>query len=116
MFHTSVHYLQNTRLALDNLESVPEKLRLLENFKDLEQRYAKYKEIVGDLQHQLEESKRRIQEYSNIFPISFTRNKLLDIRNSTPNNFLQTFEHSDVLLDILVGGAHSSGESPLSSK
>ncbi|XP_057208760.1 centrosomal protein of 128 kDa-like isoform X3 [Triplophysa rosa] len=63
----------STRLALDHLESVPEKLSLLENFKDLEesqrqremveQRYAKYKEIVGNLQHQLEESKRRIQEY-----------------------------------------------------
>ncbi|XP_067240753.1 centrosomal protein of 128 kDa-like isoform X2 [Chanodichthys erythropterus] len=63
----------STRLALDHLESVPEKLSLLENFKDfeesqrqremVEQRYAKYKEIVGDLQHQLEESKRRIQEY-----------------------------------------------------
>ncbi|XP_051510662.1 centrosomal protein of 128 kDa-like isoform X6 [Myxocyprinus asiaticus] len=63
----------STRLALDHLESVPEKLSLLENFKDLEesqrqremveQRYAKYKEIVGGLQHQLEESKRMIQEY-----------------------------------------------------
>ncbi|KAJ8356566.1 hypothetical protein SKAU_G00193600 [Synaphobranchus kaupii] len=63
----------STRLALDHLESVPEKLSLLENFKDLEesqrqremveQRYAQYKEIVGDLQHQLEESKRRIQDY-----------------------------------------------------
>ncbi|XP_059369255.1 centrosomal protein of 128 kDa-like isoform X2 [Carassius carassius] len=63
----------STRLALDHLESVPEKLSLLENFKDLEesqkqremveQRYAKYKEIVGNLQHQLEESKKRIQEY-----------------------------------------------------
>ncbi len=42
---------------------------------------------------------------SNDFPISFTRNKLLDIRNSTPDNLLPTFEHSDVLLDILVGGA-----------
>ncbi|KAI2668905.1 hypothetical protein H4Q32_027217 [Labeo rohita] len=42
---------------------------------------------------------------SNIFPISFSRNKLLDIRNCTPDNFLPTFEHSDVLLDILVGGA-----------
>ncbi|XP_067273480.1 centrosomal protein of 128 kDa-like isoform X2 [Pseudorasbora parva] len=62
----------STRLALDHLESVPEKLSLLENFKGLEesqrqremveQRYAKYKEIVGDLQHQLEESKRKIQE------------------------------------------------------
>ncbi|XP_026147332.1 centrosomal protein of 128 kDa isoform X3 [Carassius auratus] len=63
----------STRLALDHLESVPEKLSLLENFKDLEesqkqremveQRYVKYKEIVGNLQHQLEESKKRIQEY-----------------------------------------------------
>ncbi|KAL0148430.1 hypothetical protein M9458_056240 [Cirrhinus mrigala] len=42
---------------------------------------------------------------SNVFPISFSRNELLDIRNSTPDNFLPTFEHSDVLLDILVGGA-----------
>ncbi len=42
---------------------------------------------------------------SNDFPISFTRNELLDIRNSTPDNLLPTFEHSDVLLDILFGGA-----------
>ncbi len=42
---------------------------------------------------------------SNDFPISFTRNELLDIRNSTPDNLLPTFEHSDVLLGILVGGA-----------
>ncbi|XP_070705509.1 centrosomal protein of 128 kDa [Pempheris klunzingeri] len=63
----------NTRSALDHLESIPEKLCLMENFKDLEdsqrqremveQRYSKYKEIVWDLQHQLDESKRRIQEY-----------------------------------------------------
>ncbi len=42
---------------------------------------------------------------SNVFPISFTRNDLLDIRNSTPDNLLPMFDHSDVLLDILVGGA-----------
>ncbi|XP_018587801.1 centrosomal protein of 128 kDa isoform X2 [Scleropages formosus] len=64
-----------TKVALEHLESVPEKLSLLENFKDLEecqrqremveQRYAKYREIVGVLQHELEESKRRIQEYRN---------------------------------------------------
>ncbi len=42
---------------------------------------------------------------SNVFPISFTKNKLLDIRNSTPDKLLPTFEHSDILLDILVGGA-----------
>ncbi len=39
------------------------------------------------------------------FSISFTRNELLDIRNSTPDNLLPMFEYSDVLLDILVGGA-----------
>lgn len=42
--------------------------------------------------------------YVIFFPVSFTRNELL-LRNSTPNNFLPTFEHSDILLDILVGGA-----------
>ncbi len=36
---------------------------------------------------------------------SITRNELLDIRNSTPDNLLPTFEYSDVLLDILFGGA-----------
>ncbi|XP_074471751.1 centrosomal protein of 128 kDa isoform X3 [Sebastes fasciatus] len=63
----------NTRVALDHLEAIPEKQCLMENFKDLEesqreremveQRYTKYKEIVWDLQHQLDESKRRIQEH-----------------------------------------------------
>ncbi|XP_067427620.1 centrosomal protein of 128 kDa-like [Thunnus thynnus] len=62
----------NTRVALDHLESIPEKQCLMENFKDLEEsqrqremvekRYAKYKEIVWDLQHQLDQSKSRIQE------------------------------------------------------
>ncbi len=42
---------------------------------------------------------------SNVFPISFTRNELMDIRNSTPDNLLPTFEDPDVLLDILVGEA-----------
>uniref|UniRef100_A0A667XX08 Centrosomal protein 128 n=1 Tax=Myripristis murdjan TaxID=586833 RepID=A0A667XX08_9TELE len=65
--------LQSTKVALDHLESVPGKPCLMENFKDLEesqrqremvqQRYSKYKEIVWDLQHQLDESKRRVQEY-----------------------------------------------------
>ncbi|XP_072300874.1 centrosomal protein of 128 kDa-like [Eucyclogobius newberryi] len=63
----------STRTALDRLEAIPEKQSLLDNFKDLEesqeqreqveQRYSKYKEIVWDLQHQLDESKRKIQEY-----------------------------------------------------
>lgn len=86
-------------MALNHLESIPEKQCLMEDFKDLEvghldtwndgfcflnligcihhfmlqesqrqievveQRYAKYKEVVWDLQHQLDESKRKIQEY-----------------------------------------------------
>ncbi|MEQ2241314.1 hypothetical protein ILYODFUR_024089, partial [Ilyodon furcidens] len=63
----------NTRVALEHLESIPEKNCLMEDFKDLEesqhqkefveQRYVKYREIVRDLQNQLDESKRRIQEY-----------------------------------------------------
>ncbi|XP_029965779.1 centrosomal protein of 128 kDa isoform X2 [Salarias fasciatus] len=67
--------LQNTKAALDHLESIPEKQCLMENFRDLEesqqqrdmveQRYSKYKEMVWDLQHQLDESKRRIQEHKD---------------------------------------------------
>uniref|UniRef100_A0AAV2K8P0 Centrosomal protein of 128 kDa n=1 Tax=Knipowitschia caucasica TaxID=637954 RepID=A0AAV2K8P0_KNICA len=63
----------STRTALDRLDAIPEKQSLLDNFKDLEesqrqrqhveQRYSKYKEIVWDLQHQLDDSKRKIQEY-----------------------------------------------------
>ncbi|XP_078516120.1 centrosomal protein of 128 kDa [Lissotriton helveticus] len=63
----------STRVALDHLESVPEKLSLLEDVKGLgesqqqreiiEERYSKYREIVSSLQQQLEDSKRRIQEY-----------------------------------------------------
>uniref|UniRef100_A0A096M010 Centrosomal protein 128 n=1 Tax=Poecilia formosa TaxID=48698 RepID=A0A096M010_POEFO len=63
----------NTRIALEHLESVPEKHCLLDDFKDLEesrqqmafveQRCGRYKEIVRDLQDQLDESKRKIQEY-----------------------------------------------------
>ncbi|XP_032441455.1 centrosomal protein of 128 kDa isoform X2 [Xiphophorus hellerii] len=63
----------NTRIALEHLESVPEKQCLLDDFKDfeesrqqmafVEQRCGRYREIVRDLQDQLDESKRRIQEY-----------------------------------------------------
>ncbi|XP_050809177.1 centrosomal protein of 128 kDa isoform X1 [Gopherus flavomarginatus] len=65
----------STRVALDHLESVPEKLSLLEDFKDLgeshrqkeiiEERYTKYKEIVGSLQEQLDDSKRRIRNFKD---------------------------------------------------
>ncbi|KAK0132895.1 Centrosomal protein [Merluccius polli] len=77
----------STRVALDHLESMPEKVGLAENFRDLEvslqlaaqqphrrhresrrqrealqQRYAEHKDVVRDLQHQLDQSKRQIQE------------------------------------------------------
>ncbi|NXT81848.1 CE128 protein, partial [Zapornia atra] len=63
----------STRVALDHLESVPEKLSLLEDLKDpgeshcrremIEERYTKYKEIVSSLQQQLEDSKQRVQQF-----------------------------------------------------
>ncbi|XP_032819727.1 centrosomal protein of 128 kDa isoform X2 [Petromyzon marinus] len=63
----------STRVALDHLESVPEKLEVLEGLKDLEEshqeqnriqeRYSKYRESLGFLQHQLDESKRKEQEF-----------------------------------------------------
>uniref|UniRef100_A0A8C5QZ13 Centrosomal protein 128 n=1 Tax=Leptobrachium leishanense TaxID=445787 RepID=A0A8C5QZ13_9ANUR len=66
-------FTESTRMALDHLESVPEKLSLLDDMKQLsdsckqrevmEERHAQYREIVGSLQQQLEDSKRHIQEY-----------------------------------------------------
>nr|XP_056707820.1 centrosomal protein of 128 kDa [Euleptes europaea] len=61
----------STRMALDHLESVPEKLSLLEDFRDfgnspdrmVAERYSKYKEIVGSLQQHLEDSKRRLEDF-----------------------------------------------------
>ncbi len=37
--------------------------------------------------------------------ISFTRDELLNIRQNTPQNLLPVFDYSDVLLNIVVGGA-----------
>ncbi len=37
--------------------------------------------------------------------ISFTRDDLLNIRQNTPQNLLPEFDYSDILLDIVVGGA-----------
>ncbi|XP_029983691.1 centrosomal protein of 128 kDa [Sphaeramia orbicularis] len=98
----------NTRLALDHLESIPEKQCLMENFKDLEesqrqrelveQRYTKYKEIVWDLQHQLDESKRRIQEYRDEKLDATSRSLRLAALSSSikgPNTFLNSSLRSD---------------------
>ncbi|XP_050753567.1 centrosomal protein of 128 kDa [Gymnogyps californianus] len=66
----------STRVALDHLESVPDKLSLLEDFKDIgesycrremiEERYTKYKEIVSSLQQQLQDSKQRVQQFKDM--------------------------------------------------
>ncbi len=37
--------------------------------------------------------------------ISFTRDELLNIQQNTPQNVLPDLDYSDVLLDIVVGGA-----------
>ncbi|NXV01795.1 CE128 protein, partial [Cettia cetti] len=59
----------STRVALNHLESVPEKLSLLEDCKDttsrcrremIEERYMKYKDMVNSLQQQLEDSRQRV--------------------------------------------------------
>ncbi|XP_049913692.1 centrosomal protein of 128 kDa isoform X2 [Epinephelus moara] len=100
----------NTRVALDHLESIPEKQCLMENFKDLEesqrqrelveQRYTKYKEIVWDLQHQLDESKRRIQEYRDEKLDATSRSLRLAALSSSmkgPSTFLSSSLRSDTL-------------------
>ncbi|XP_068564745.1 centrosomal protein of 128 kDa-like isoform X2 [Cebidichthys violaceus] len=100
----------NTRVALDHLESIPEKQCLMENFKDLEesqrqremveQRYTKYKEIVWDLQHQLDESKRRIQEYRDEKLDATSRSLRLAALSSSvkePSTFLSSLLRSDTL-------------------
>ncbi|XP_038583185.1 centrosomal protein of 128 kDa isoform X3 [Micropterus salmoides] len=101
----------STRVALDHLESVPEKQCLMENFKDLEesqrqremveQRYSKYREIVWDLQHQLDESKRRIQEYREEKLDATSRSLRLAALSSSikgPSTFLSSSLRSDTLL------------------
>ncbi len=43
--------------------------------------------------------------FSHIPAISFTRDELVDIRKYTPPDISPVFVYSDVLLDIVVGGA-----------
>ncbi len=43
--------------------------------------------------------------FSYILAISFPRDKLLDFRQCTPPEFSPVFNYSDVLLDIVFGGA-----------
>ncbi|XP_055005588.1 centrosomal protein of 128 kDa isoform X2 [Boleophthalmus pectinirostris] len=100
----------STRAALDGLEAIPEKQSLMDNFKDLEesqrqreqveQRYSKYKEIVWDLQHQLDESKRKIQEYREEKLDAASRSLRLTTLSSSikdPGTFLSGSLRSDSL-------------------
>uniref|UniRef100_A0A8D0C8U8 Uncharacterized protein n=1 Tax=Salvator merianae TaxID=96440 RepID=A0A8D0C8U8_SALMN len=66
---------QSTRVALNHLESVPEKLNLLEDFRvfgnshsqaeQSEKRYDAYKEIMGTLQQHLADSKRKLEYFGD---------------------------------------------------
>ncbi|XP_029352740.1 centrosomal protein of 128 kDa isoform X2 [Echeneis naucrates] len=100
----------NTRVALDHLEMIPEKQCLMENFKDLEesqrqretveQRYTKYKEIVWNLQHQLDDSKRKIQEYRDEKKDTTSTSLRLAALSSSiknPSTFLSSSLRSDTL-------------------
>ncbi|XP_015238758.1 PREDICTED: centrosomal protein of 128 kDa isoform X3 [Cyprinodon variegatus] len=100
----------STRVALEHLESLPEKKCLMEDFKDLEesqqqkefveQRYVKYREIVRDLQHQLDESKRRIQEYRDEKLDATSRSLRLAAFSCSikdPSTFLSSTLRSDCL-------------------
>ncbi|KAF0023166.1 hypothetical protein F2P81_023796 [Scophthalmus maximus] len=106
----------STRVALDHLESIPEKQSLMENFKDLEesqrqkevveQRYTKCKEIFWDLQHQLDDSKRRIQECREEKLDATSRSLKLAALSSSikgPRTFLGsslTYKSAKLLTDI----------------
>uniref|UniRef100_A0A2K6ELN6 Centrosomal protein 128 n=1 Tax=Propithecus coquereli TaxID=379532 RepID=A0A2K6ELN6_PROCO len=67
--------LQSTRVALDHLESVPEKLSLLEDFKDfrdtrssserIDGRYSKYRVHRDSLQHQQDDTKYRNKSFKD---------------------------------------------------
>ncbi|XP_041832259.1 centrosomal protein of 128 kDa isoform X2 [Melanotaenia boesemani] len=100
----------NTRVALDHLKLMPEKKCLMENLKELEesqqqkevveQRYTKHKETVWDLQHQLDETKRRIQEYRDEKLDATSRSFRLAALSSSikdPNTFLSSTLNSDAL-------------------
>ncbi|XP_051476860.1 centrosomal protein of 128 kDa [Apus apus] len=98
----------STRVALDHLESVPEKLSLLEDFKDIgdshcrremiQERYMKYKEIVSSLQQQLEDSKQRVQRFKDVkmdADISDTEVAAPSSSWQTQNSFLSSSLLSD---------------------
>ncbi|XP_043962614.1 centrosomal protein of 128 kDa isoform X2 [Gambusia affinis] len=118
----------HTRIALERLESVPEKQCLLDDFKDLEesrqqmafveQRCGRYREIVQDLQDQLDESKRRIQEYrEEKLDATSTSLRLAALSSSIkgPSTFLSGTVRPDCLslTTTDLDDAHAKGSRPL---
>ncbi|XP_037100784.1 centrosomal protein of 128 kDa-like isoform X1 [Syngnathus acus] len=100
----------NSRAATDYLKFIPEKQYLTDNFKDLEesqrqkevveQCYTKHKEIVWDLQHQLDESKRKIHECREEKLDATTRSMKLAVLASSmksPSAFFNSSVRSDTL-------------------
>ncbi|XP_049681548.1 centrosomal protein of 128 kDa isoform X4 [Accipiter gentilis] len=98
----------STQVALDHLESVPENLSLLEDFKDtgeshcrkemIQERYTKYKEIVSSLHQQLEDSKQRVQQFKDVkmdAEISDTEMAAPSSSWRTQNSFLSSSLISD---------------------
>ncbi|XP_061667427.1 centrosomal protein of 128 kDa-like isoform X2 [Syngnathoides biaculeatus] len=99
-----------SRAAMDYLKSIPDQLYLIDNFKDLEesqrqkevveQCYSKHKEIVWDLQHQLDESQRKIHEYRDEKLDATSRSMRLAVLASSvksPHTFLGSSVRSNTL-------------------
>ncbi|XP_019713591.1 centrosomal protein of 128 kDa isoform X2 [Hippocampus comes] len=100
----------NSRAAMDYVKLIPETCYMTDNFKDLEesqrqkeaaeQCYAKHKEIVWDLQHQLDESRRKIHECrEEKLDATSRRMKLAVLASSmkSPNVFFGSPLRSDTL-------------------
>ncbi|XP_046878102.1 centrosomal protein of 128 kDa-like [Hypomesus transpacificus] len=119
---------KSTRVALNHLESVPEKLGLMDDIRDLEEShhqkqvvdecYVKYKDIVGDLQHQLEESKRKIQEYRDEKMDATSRSIRLAAMSSSirgPSNFFHSSLRQDTSSPPLLLSSELTGSLPAES-
>ncbi|XP_061843028.1 centrosomal protein of 128 kDa-like isoform X2 [Nerophis lumbriciformis] len=100
----------STRATMEYWKSSTEKQYPTDNFKDLEESqrqkdmvdrcYTKHKEIVWDLQHQLDESKRKIQEYREDKLDASSRSMRLAALSSSiksPNTFFNTSVRSDTM-------------------
>ncbi|XP_067097956.1 centrosomal protein of 128 kDa [Osmerus mordax] len=116
---------KSTRVALNHLESVPEKLCLMDNIRDLEEShhqkqvvdecYVKYKDIVGDLQHQLDESKRKIREYRDEKMDATSRSIRLAAMSSTirgPTHFFHSSLRQDTSSPPLLLSSELTGSLP----